>query len=257
MVSSSDVYRVRLDVFDGPLDLLLHLCRRQEVDIRDIPIAEVTEQYLRYLDLMQELNLEVAGSYLAMAATLCHVKSLMILPVAEPDGEDEEGPDPRKDLIRRLLEYEGYREAAERLVGGEILDRDTFEPLGMVDKEEPADRPVEGNLFLLLDALQDLLDRRKARPAEHRVAVTRFSVAGRMKAVVARMREHPRLAFTDLFDRRADREEILVTFLALLEMVRLRYVSIVQQEHLRPIRLRLNYVGPPEDLPVPGEEAGP
>ena len=252
----SEVYRVRLDIFDGPLDLLLHLCRRQEVDVRDIPIAEVTEQYLRYLDLMQELNLEVAGSYLAMAATLCQVKSLMILPVAEPEGEDEEGPDPRGDLIRRLLEYEGYREAAERLVGGEILDRDTFEPLGMVEKEEPADRPVEGNLFLLLDALQDLLDRRKALPAEHRVSVTRFTVAGRMRVVVTLMRDNPRLTFTDLFEPRADREERLVTFLALLEMVRLRYVSIVQREHLQPIRLRLNYVGPPEDLPVPGEDVG-
>jgi len=251
---SDEAYRVRLDVFDGPLDLLLHLCRRQEVDVRDIAIAEVTDQYLRYLDLMRELNLEVAGSYLAMAATLCHVKSLMILPVAEPDDEGEEGPDPRKDLIRRLLEYEGYREAADALAEGEILDRDTFEPAGWVEEQAPQDRPVEGNLFLLLDALQDLLDRRKALPAEHRVLVTRFTVADRMKAVVARMRERPRLTFPDLFEVGADREEILVTFLALLEMVRLRYVSIVQRDHLETIELALNYVGSADELPMPGEE---
>jgi len=253
---TDETYRVRLDVFDGPLDLLLHLCRRQEVDVRDIPIAVVTDQYLHYLELMRELNLEMAGSYLAMAATLCHVKSLMILPVAEPDDEGDEGPDPHGDLIRRLLEYEAFREAADRLVDGEVLDRDTFEPTGVLDEQRPADRPVEGNLFLLLDALQEVLQRRKASPAEHRVSVTRFTVADRMKAVVTRMRERPRLEFTELFEGGADREEILVTFLALLEMVRLRYVSILQRDHLQPIRLRLNYVGPADELPVPGEEPG-
>ena len=247
-------YRVRLEIFDGPLDLLLHLCRKQEVDARDIPIAEVTEQYLRYLDLMKELDLEVAGSYLAMAATLCYIKSQLILPVArDVDDPSEEGPDPQQELIRRLLEYERYREAAGALIGGEILDRDTFEAMRIQEPEEQADRPVEGNLFGLLDALAELLARRGQPMAEHRVSVTRFTVADQMRAVVSRLRDRPRMVFEELFDPRADREEVLVTFLALLEMVRMRYVSIMQSAHLEPIRLRLNYVGTPEDLPVPGQ----
>jgi len=246
-------YRVRLEFFDGPLDLLLHLCRRQEVDVRDIPIATVTEQYLEYMGLLEQLNLEVAGSYLAMAAMLCHIKSQVLLPRVQLDGDDDDGPDPRFDLIQQLLEYERYREAADTLVTGTILDRDTFDAQPQVDKDEASERPVEGNLFMLLDALRDLLGRRGAPPLEHRVSVTRFTIGGRMREVVRRLRRRPKTTFGDLFSDEVDREEILVTFLALLEMVKLRYVSIQQGGHLEPIRLNLNYVGSPEDLPVPGE----
>ena len=246
-------YRVRLDIFDGPLDLLLHLCRRQEVDIRDISISAVTEQYLQYLDLLEQLNLEVAGAYLAMAAMLCHIKSQVLLPRPVVDGDEDEGPDPRLDLIQQLLEYERYREAADQLTTRPILDRDTFDAQPQVEHDEASERPVEGNLFMLLDALRELLGRRGAAPLEHRVSVTRFTIGGRMREVVRAMRHRQRIRFVELFGEQADREEILVTFLALLEMVRMRYVSIQQGGHLEPIELRLNYVGSPEDLPVPGE----
>ena len=248
-------YRVRLDIFDGPLDLLLHLCRRQEVDVRDISISLVTEQYLQYLDLLEQLNLEVAGAYLAMAAMLCHIKSQVLLPRPTLEGDEDEGPDPRLDLIQQLLEYERYREAADQLTTRPILDRDTFDAEPQVEQDEASERPVEGNLFMLLDALRELLGRRGAPPLEHRVSVTRFTIGGRMREVVRVMRRRPRVCFLDLFADAPDREEILVTFLALLEMVRMRYVSIEQGGHLEPIELRLNYVGSPEDLPVPGEVA--
>ena len=253
-MSPDDEYRVRLDFFDGPLDLLLHLCRKQEVDIRDIPIAAVTEQYLQYMDLMKQLNLEMAGAYLAMAAMLCHIKSQVLLPRVTLEGDDDEGPDPRFDLIQQLLEYERYREAADRLTIRPILDRDTFDAEPQVEQDEASERPVEGNLFMLLDALRDLLGRRGAPPLEHPVSVTRFSIGGRMREVVRKLRTRRRLTFGQLFGEVLDREEILVTFLALLEMVKMHYVSIRQGGHLEPIKLQLNYVGSPEDLPVPGEE---
>jgi segregation and condensation protein A len=256
-VSPEAPYRVRLEVFDGPLDLLLHLCRRQEVDVRDIPIATITEQYLQYLDLMKQLDLDVAGSYLAMAATLCHIKSQMMLPLTSVDDPGDGGPDPREDLVRRLLEYENYRAAADVLAAGEVLDRDSFEPHPPVEQQREEDRPVEGNLFLLLDALGDLLARRDAVPLEHRVSPTRYTLAGRMRDIVVSMRNRRRLRFTDLFGPADDREKIVVTFLALLEMVRMRYVTVMQPEHLGPIALRLDYVGAADDLPVPGEEVEP
>jgi len=254
-VSPEAPYRVRLEIFDGPLDLLLHLCRRQEVDVRDIPIAAITEQYLQYLDLMKQLDLDVAGSYLAMAATLCHVKSQMILPVTRVEDPGEDGPDPRDDLVRMLLEYDTYKEAAELLAAGEVLDRDSFEPHPPPEQPREEDRPVEGNLFLLLDALGDLLARRDAPPLEHRVSPSRYTLAGRMRDIAAQMRRRRRLRFDALFGPGDDREKIVVTFLALLEMVKMRYVSVTQPDHLGPIALRLDYVGAPEELPVPGEEA--
>ncbi len=247
-------YRVRLDVFEGPLDLLLHLCRRQEVDVRDIPIATVTEQYLDYLELMQQLDLEVAGSYLAMAATLCHVKSLVLLPRAPAGDGGDEGPDPREDLIRRLLEYQRYREAADALTGREILDRDTFGPHRPPEARNGGERPVDGSLFGLLDALRELLEERRHVPGDHTVHVDRFSIADRMRVVVGRMALRRRMEFRELFDVQATREEILVTFLALLEMVRLEIVALHQGGHLEPIELELIYDGDPEDLPIPGEE---
>lgn len=253
---SEEPYRVRLEVFEGPLDLLLHLCRKQEVDITEISLATVIEQYLEYMELMKRLNLEVAASFLAMAATLCEIKSLVLLPTpgGSADG-DEDGPDPRQELIQRLLEYRQFKGAAGRLATGEVLDRDTFEaePADFAG-EDPAERPVESNLFELLDALRDLLAKRASVIDEHRVSVSRFTIAEQMRMVVRRLHGKRRLAFDELFDAGAGREEILVTFLALLEMIRMQYVTVMQKAHLGVVGLRLDYVGSAEDLPVPGEE---
>jgi len=254
-VDPEEPYRVRLDLFEGPLDLLLHLCRQQEVEITDISIATITEQYLEYLELMKQLNLEVAASFLAMAATLCEIKSIRLLPVAHEVDGDEDGPDPRQELIQRLLEYRQFKDAAARLADREILDRDSFQGEATdAEDEDPALRPVESNLFELLDALRELLARRDDVIDEHRVSLSRFTVAEQMRAVVRRMQGQRKLAFEDLFDPSAGREEILVTFLALLEMIRLQFLKVVQRGHLDRIALRLDYVGSAEDLPVPGEE---
>ncbi len=249
-----DSYRVRLDVFEGPLDLLLHLCRKQSVDIREIPVARVIDQYLAYLDLMKELNLEVAGTFLAMAATLCQIKSHMLLPRPELADEGDEGPDPAADLIRRLVEYEQFKEAAAALRRQPVLDRDTFEPVGPPAEEDAEQRPVEGNLFGLLDALRQLLEERDRAPGEHNVALSRYSVADRMRELVRRVGDRRDAEFGELFDADTSREEVLVTFLALLEMIRLQLMRVRQEDHLGEIRLRLQYRGTPEDLPVPGEE---
>ncbi len=249
-----DSYRVQLDVFEGPLDLLLHLCRKQSLDIREIPVARVIDQYLAYLDLMKELNLEVAGTFLAMAATLCQIKSHLLLPSPQLEEEGEQGPDPAADLIRRLMEYERFKRAAESLRTRPVLDRDAFEPRRVPAEENGESRPVEGNLFGLLDALRELLETRgKPRP-EHAVALSRYSIGDRMRAVVARMAGKRSARFEELFDDTASREEILVTFLALLEMIRLQLMRVRQRGHLGAIRLQLDYQGTPDDLPVPGEE---
>jgi segregation and condensation protein A len=251
-MADEDSYRVLLDVFEGPLDLLLHLCRKQSLDIREIPVATVIDQYLAYLDLMKELNLEVAGTFLAMAATLCQIKSHMLLPRPDQLEEGDDGPDPAADLIRRLMEYEQYKQAAAELRRQPVLDRDTFEPVRAPEDEEDAERPVEGNLFGLLDALRQLLEERDRAPGEHKVAVSRFSIADRMRELARRVGSRRDAAFLELFDDDATREEILMTFLALLEMIRMQLMHVHQQDHLGEIRLRLQYEGTPEDLPVPG-----
>jgi len=257
MPDATSPYRVQLDIFDGPLDLLLHLCRKQEVDIRDISIATVTDQYLQYLDLMKRLNLEVAGAYLATAANLCHIKSLALLPREVTGEEGEQGPDPREDLIRQLLEYQRYKEAAGSLAKRTLLDRDTFEAPAQDTEVDDGERPIEGSLFAMLEALRDLLAERGDPDNEHRVEVTRYTIADRMRAVVERMRYQRKMDFKELFDASSSREQILTTFLALLEMVRMQLLTVVQEAYLDPIQLRLDYRGTIDDLPVPGEEESP
>ncbi len=253
-MADEDSYRVLLDVFEGPLDLLLHLCRKQSLDIREIPVATVIDQYLAYLDLMKELNLEVAGTFLAMAATLCQIKSHMLLPRPDALEEGDDGPDPAADLIRRLMEYEQFKHAAAALRRQPVLDRDTFEPVRSSEEEDAAQRPVEGNLFGLLDALRQLLEDRHRAPGEHKVAVSRFSLADRMRELVRRVGDRGDAACLELVEADASREEILVTFLALLEMIRIQLMQVRQQDHLGEIRLQLLYEGTPEDLPIPGGE---
>src|SRR6266542_5414443 len=121
-----EAYPVRLDKFEGPLDLLLHLIKKHEVDIYDIPIAQITQQYLAYIDLMQTFNLDVAGEFLVMAATLIHIKSRMLLPMADDEDDEEEGTDPRQELVRRLLEYQRFKDAADQLERRELLTRDVL-----------------------------------------------------------------------------------------------------------------------------------
>jgi segregation and condensation protein A len=228
---------VQLEIFEGPLDLLLHLIKKNEVSITDIPIAVITEQYLATLDVMQTLNLDVAGEFLVMAATLVHIKSRMLLPVSEEGGEeDEEGNDPREELARRLLEYERFKDAAEQLGQREILTRDVFIRSAKPTEEIPVPQLREVSVFELLTALRRVLER---LPKEnvHEVTLDKITVREKMTLLLERLRDGSRVLFESLFSEVKTRMEVVVTFLAMLELVKVRAIKIFQDESNGPIMI--------------------
>jgi segregation and condensation protein A len=238
--AGSTGYRVELPVFEGPLDLLLHLIQQHELDIMNIPIAFVTEKYLEFLMLMAELNIDVASEYLVMAATLAHIKSKMLLPTPPEDQDDEAESDldPRTELVRRLLEYQKYKLAGEELSQRHILGRDIFTrgaPTPMVEGPAPL-APV--SLFKLLDAFQGVLARAKTT-IDHQIDFDRISITDRINALSDLLRRMPRLRFEQLFEEQQSRAELIVTFLALLEMTRLRMTRLAQDGPLEPIFIEL------------------
>ncbi|GIW39624.1 MAG: segregation and condensation protein A [Candidatus Binatia bacterium] len=229
----------RLDVFDGPLDLLLHLIKKNEVEITDIPVARITEQYLEVLEFMEELRLDVAAEFLVMAATLLLIKSRMLLP-EEPSGaaaEDGE-EDPRTELVRRLLEYQRYREAASILAGRPQLYQEVFPRPDAEEAEEPEPGPTKVSVWELLDAFRRVLERTRAAPV-HRVERERVSLRDRVRLVLGALAARRRLTFDSLFEGSWTRLELVVTFLAVLELVRLGAVAAEQPEPLGPIVLVL------------------
>ncbi|HEY3500183.1 MAG TPA: segregation/condensation protein A [Polyangiaceae bacterium] len=233
-------YRVELPTFEGPLDLLLHLIEEHELDIFDIPIAFVAAKFVEYVTLMQELNIDVASEYLVMAATLAHIKSKMLLPPSPDEQEDiqEEELDPRAELVRRLLEYQKYKHAAETLSGAPVLGRDVF-LRGVPGSEVEGRVPIAGlSLFRLLDAFQVVLSRAKAG-IEHQIDFERFSITDRINQLSELLRRGGRIAFVDLFEGQSSRGELIVTFLALLEMTRLRLTKLYQDDPLGPIEIEL------------------
>ena len=225
---------VQLEIYEGPLDLLLHLIKKNELSIVDIPIAAITEQYLETLELMQGLNLDVSGEYLVMAATLVHIKSRMLLPPDEEDEEDEEeGGDTREELIRRLLEYERFKNAARELEEREILNRDVFVRQGR--PERTAEVSFEQlSVFDLMSALQRVLERFPG-PSVHTVVQETVSVRERMAYILDELHRASSVLFHELFDSAGSRMDVVVTFLALLELIRIRAVHVFQEERLGPI----------------------
>ena len=240
-------YRIKLDIFEGPLDLLLHLVKKNEVELSDIPVATITDQYLAYLGLLQQLDLDVAGEYLVMAATLLHLKSRLLLP-GEETSEEEEGEDPRAELARQLLEYQRFKEAAEMLNLRDLLDRDVFTRAPLQDETDTEpDIVYDVSLGDLLDALQDVL-KRAAPEVVHEVILEQVSLREQLCFVLDMLRERTAVVFTDLFPSGVRRLQILVTFLAVLELVRTRMVQIHQEEHFGPIVLTLAVSA---DAPLP------
>jgi segregation and condensation protein A len=227
--------KVQLDIFEGPLDLLLHLIKKNEVSIADIPIAAITEQYLATLELMEMLSLDVAGEFLVMAATLVHIKSRMLLPPDETDAdEDDEGGDPRDELVRRLLEYQRFKEAAGELERRDILKRDVF----VRSPEPPEKTETVGfetvSLFDLIAALRTVLDR-LPKDSAHRVELETVSVREKMSQLLEELHRKGRAVFQELFEGASSRMEIVATFLAMLELVKIRAVKIWQEEAAGPI----------------------
>jgi segregation and condensation protein A len=231
-------YPVRLQNFEGPLDLLLHLIKKHEVDIYDIPIALVTQQYLDYLDLMQELNLDVVGEFLVMAATLIHIKSRMLLPRPDPAQEDPE-EDPREALVRRLLEHQRFKAAAELLHEREIQRSAQWgRPDGRVAEVvgEAPEPEVDVDLFSLMAAFRQVLARVRQRPMVL-LPPEQISIEARIEQLLARLSETEACGFEDLFADVQARAGMIVTFLALLEMIRLKVVRVFQQGNFGPIRV--------------------
>ena len=242
-------YPVRLERFEGPLDLLLHLIKKNQVDIYDIPIALITKQYLDYLDLMQELDLDIAGDFLVMAATLIHIKSRTLLPRPDPTQEDPE-EDPREALVRRLLEHQKFKAAAELLHDREIQRSAQWARPDQVVAEvvgEPPEPEVEVDLFSLMAAFRQVLERARNRPQTY-LPAEHISIESRIEIMMARLADAEALGFEDLFADVQTKPGIVVTFLALLEMIRLKLVRVFQQGGYGPIRVykREKLQGAPE-----------
>jgi segregation and condensation protein A len=231
-------YPVRLINFEGPLDLLLHLIKKHELDIYDIPISLITQQYLEYLDLMQEVNLDVAGEFLVMAATLIHIKSRELLPRPDPTQEDPE-EDPREALVRRLLEHQRFKAAAELLHEKEIQRSAMWHrPDGRVAEVvgEAPEPEVEVDLFSLVTAFRQVLDRVRARP-QVMLQPEQIPIETRIEQLLARLSETEAFGFEELFADVQTRAGMIVTFLALLEMIRLKLIRVFQQGAFGPIRV--------------------
>jgi segregation and condensation protein A len=230
-----DALEVFLDAFEGPLDLLLYLIRRQNLEILDIPIAEITRQYTGYIEMMQGLRLELAAEYLVMAAILAEIKSRMLLPRPEPEQDDEE--DPRAELIRRLQEYERFKQAAEDLDALPRLERDVALATAETGDHKPVRVPPEVDLRELLLALRDVMTRAELF-AQHHIQREPLSVRERMSRIVQSLNDRRFVRFEDLFELREGRMGVVVTFLALLELLRERLVDLVQQDLFGAIYLR-------------------
>lgn len=242
--TNDGIYAVSLPEFEGPLDLLLQLCQKHEIDILKLPISFITEKYLEYLSLMQLMHLDVAAEYLVMAATLAHIKSKMLLPAPPPGQEDDSSPeeeeDPREALIRRLLEYQKYKQAAADLAARGITGRDVFMRGMSMEEAEPQGLPplAEVPLFSLLEAFQAVLSRAKVK-ITHDIVTDRITITDRIHELVASLKDKKRIEFTELFKGAETRFDLVITFLALLEMTRLRMTRLFQTDALSPIYIEI------------------
>ena len=236
-------YKIKLEVFEGPLDLLLYLIRKNDIDISDIPIAKITEQYLSYIEMMKMLDLDVVGDFLVMAATLMQIKSRMLLP-ADPQAVQEEQIDPRDELAKRLLEYKQFKEIAEALKTKEIQRLDLFprgidEELARQLKEDAKEVYFEASLFDLINALSEAL---KRTPEEviHEIVKEEFTVEQKIHEILHCLLSQGNIMLKDLFGKARGRVEIVVTFLAVLELIRLKEIKVVQRKLFGDIEILHN-----------------
>jgi segregation and condensation protein A len=241
---------VILEAFEGPLDLLLYLIRRENLDIVDIPIADVTRQYVEYIELMQEMQLELAGEYLVMSALLAEIKSRMLLPRPPAAGEDEEA-DPRAELIRRLQEYERYKQAAEDVDALPRLGRDVFQTQAQAPEQKVVRLPPEVDLKDLVTAFREVMQR-ASMYAHHHVQLESLSVRERMSSILSRVNSNSFTAFSDLFTVAEGRMGVVVSFLAVLELVKESLIELTQSEPFAPIHVKA--AARIEDAPVSAPE---
>ncbi|MBF0564307.1 MAG: segregation/condensation protein A [Nitrospirae bacterium] len=239
-------YILKLPVFEGPLDLLLSLIRKSKVDIYDIPISFITGEYLRYLEIMEELNLDTTGEFLLMAATLIQIKSTMLLPVEQQDGQQEE--DPRLELVERLLQYQSFKESAYLLREREVQWEDVFfkdpsaaEEPPYIDPEDGAGQDTEPclfnvNLYDLLEALRSVMEK---KPAERKyITKETLTIKSKIAIIVQHLEEEEEIDFMQIFEDDVTKMDFIVTFLALLEMLRLGIAIACQHRDFGSIRIR-------------------
>lgn len=226
-VSNAD-YHVNVEVFEGPLDLLMHLIKKNDLDIYDIPIAFVLEEYMLYLDTLKELDIDLAGEFLLMAAELAHIKSQTLLPEEPKEGEEEE-LDPRNDLVRRLLEYQQFKQASEQIANRSMLGREVFIQQAPERIEASPDGPIEGNVYDLIEAFSRILKHVPAK-AYHEVAVDRISINDRIYQIIGLIRKDATITLDELIAEKTSRFDIVITFIALLEMCRLKMIRLYQTQ---------------------------
>jgi len=266
--AGAHAYRVSLPEggFEGPLDLLLHLCQKHELDILNIPISLVTEKYLEYLAVMTLMNLDLAAEYLVMAATLAHIKSKMLLPAPPPGQEDAESTleeiDPREALIRRLLEYQKYKKAGEELTARGVTGRDVFlRGVDVAEAVQVGEPPLaEIPLYRLVEAFQAVLQKAKVK-ISHDIVADRISITDRIHELTALLRDKKRLLFEDLFRDLTTRFDLVITFLAILEMAKLRMARLMQVDPFSPLYIEVTMRWEDDDdgadRPLPSDISGP
>ncbi len=233
-------YAIKLDIFEGPLDLLLYLIKKNEIDIYNIPVALITEQYLQYLKMIKSLNLDLAGEYLVMASTLIHIKSKMLLPEPE-EPEEEEEEDPRAELVRQLLEYQAFKEAATNLGERPLLERDVFTRAAFLPEETEKstateEELIEVSIFELIEAFHRLVSRIDKKELLE-IDLEKMSLTDIINDIMERLSNEKNLTFEELLGERKERWRIIYTFLALLELVKLRMVKAYQTSAFGVIRI--------------------
>ena len=235
-------YRVQFEVFEGPLDLLLHLVKKEEVDIWEVNLTKIASQFTEYIELMRELDLEVAGEFLVMASTLMYIKSRELLPVdqqVQAEGEEDE-TDPRWELIRRLVEYKKFKDAAVRLQTCEAEQADTFPRIPgkpKITSDQPPLRP-EVSLFDLITAVSQVLQRFQLRAGPRDIYEDKWSVSEKIEQLRKLMDEDAALKFSQLFEHTTSRSEVVATFLALLELIRLKVLTVTQPSAFAEIEIQ-------------------
>ena len=232
-----ELYKVQIDdIFEGPMDLLVHLIKKHEVDIYDIPIALITEQYLEYLRWMKAINIDVAGDFILMASTLTKIKSRMLLPVHEEETDDE---DPRLEIVKPLEEYLQMKSAANELIARNLLGEDTFvrNPNQENHSTDQVGEIIKVGLFELIDAFQAILEKISEHRGVNIITADTISVRDRIVQIVEIFETRKSVTFNELFPINTNKSEVVVTFLAILEMVRLSLINIVQNTQTGIIRL--------------------
>ncbi|MBX7148076.1 segregation/condensation protein A [bacterium] len=229
-------YKVDLDMFEGPLDLLLHLIKKNDLDIYNIPISFMLEKYNEYLDLMEELDVDVAGDFILMASELAHIKSRLLL--NEQNDEEDEGPDPRADLVQKLLEYQRYKLASQEIYSRPVLGRDVFSrPEFKPDNLEPEEEMMDVEPFALIQAFNEIL-KKVPKGKTYEVNVQRISITDRIYQIVDKLKALDNITFEELFDDVRERPVLVITFLSILEMARLKMIRIFQMDRYATIRIQ-------------------